>query len=317
MNAQPGGHLSTRPRLSEAEALTFVRSRLGMAVDAVRELPDGHISQPFAFSANGDDLVIRFARAPDGYRKDELAHRTLHRADLPVPPVIDIGEAGVGWYAISARAPGSSLKRVPEAVHRSMVPAVTQALLALMDATPPKPGWGYWDERGVGAFHSWSAHLLDILAPADSGFYAGWTRLLVTGELDRALWDRLAIELHEPADLLDAVRRGVVHSDFGGDNIIADGGTITGVIDWGQAAYGDAVYDLANLTFWYPELGFAEEFLRQAARDHPARELFQLRLRTYELHHGTLSLRFYAHMGMRDEYDWTRRRVEAILPARR
>jgi hypothetical protein len=59
-------------------------------------------------------------------------------------------------------------------------------------------------------------------------------------------------------------------------------------------------------------MGFRDEFLRQAPAGHPALEQFDARLGAYELQKGTLSLRFYALMGMREAYDWTRRRVEQI-----
>jgi hygromycin-B 4-O-kinase len=102
----------------------------------------------------------------------------------------------------------------------------------------------------------------------------------------------------------------VVHFDFGGDNLIVDAGEVTAVIDWGNGAYGDPLYDLANLTFWTPEHGNREEYLRQAGR---ARLDFAERLLAYELHHGLLSLRFFAHMGLRDAYHWTERRALVAL----
>ncbi len=43
------------------------------------------------------------------------------------------------------------------------------------------------------------------------------------------------------------------HGDLQVDHVFADGDQITGVIDWSEAACGDALYDLATLTLGHPE----------------------------------------------------------------
>jgi aminoglycoside phosphotransferase (APT) family kinase protein len=43
------------------------------------------------------------------------------------------------------------------------------------------------------------------------------------------------------------------HGDLQVDHVFVDGDEITGVIDWSEAAQGDALYDLATLTLGHPE----------------------------------------------------------------
>ncbi len=38
-----------------------------------------------------------------------------------------------------------------------------------------------------------------------------------------------------------------MHGDFGSNNVLADGTVTTGVIDWGEAMFGDPRYDIANI----------------------------------------------------------------------
>ena len=46
--------------------------------------------------------------------------------------------------------------------------------------------------------------------------------------------------------------RHLVHEDIAGDNVRIANGQVTAVVDWGNARYGDFLYDLAGLTFWVP-----------------------------------------------------------------
>jgi aminoglycoside phosphotransferase (APT) family kinase protein len=44
-----------------------------------------------------------------------------------------------------------------------------------------------------------------------------------------------------------------IHGDLQVDHVFVDGDAITGVVDWSEAAQGDALFDLATLTLGYPE----------------------------------------------------------------
>jgi aminoglycoside phosphotransferase (APT) family kinase protein len=44
-----------------------------------------------------------------------------------------------------------------------------------------------------------------------------------------------------------------IHGDLQVDHVFVDGDEITGVVDWSEAAQGDALYDLASLTLGHEE----------------------------------------------------------------
>jgi len=44
-----------------------------------------------------------------------------------------------------------------------------------------------------------------------------------------------------------------VHGDLQVDHVFTDGDQVTGIIDWSEAAQGDALFDLATLTLGHPE----------------------------------------------------------------
>ena len=69
---------------------------------------------------------------------------------------------------------------------------------------------------------------------------------------------------HPPADLVARNRHVAeaalrpwtpvfIHGDLQLTHVFVDGDVVTGVIDWSEAAQGDALYDLAILTLGHPE----------------------------------------------------------------
>jgi hypothetical protein len=57
-------------------------------------------------------------------------------------------------------------------------------------------------------------------------------------------------------------RRDVVHWDYTLDNVLVDGGRVTGVVDWGGTRSGDRLFDLATLVYYgHGELGDVERYV--------------------------------------------------------
>ena len=47
--------------------------------------------------------------------------------------------------------------------------------------------------------------------------------------------------------------RVFIHGDLHSEHVLVDGDEVSGIIDWSEAAQGDALYDLASLTLGHPE----------------------------------------------------------------
>jgi len=92
--------------------------------------------------------------------------------------------------------------------------------------------------------------------------------------------------------------RGLIHNDLWLQNVLADGARITGVIDWGNAFYGDPLYDVARLSWGadWPGWWYADGRALLVAR-HGALPGFATRLACYQCHLGLDDLRFYAKNG--------------------
>jgi hygromycin-B 4-O-kinase len=80
-----------------------------------------------------------------------------------------------------------------------------------------------------------------------------------------SLWPRFA-KLRELADDLPGERQ-LIHGDL--LNRLVNGDEITAVFDWGNATYGDALYDAAWLLYWWPWFpNWSEIDIRETLMQH-------------------------------------------------
>ena len=112
----------------------FLRQRFGDIAD-VEELSGGDWSRAFGFRHEDQDLVIRFGQHREDYKTDRRAFALSSEA-LPVPEVLEIGEALGGYYCLSRRAFGDMLDQLDADRMRQAVPSVLQTLDALRLSNP-------------------------------------------------------------------------------------------------------------------------------------------------------------------------------------
>jgi hygromycin-B 4-O-kinase len=282
----------------------FLATRFGGNVSDVAQLGAGVWSKAFAFRRLGCDYVIRFGAHQEDFAKDRLAARYACPA-LPIPRVVELGEAAGGYYAISERVFGGYIDDVNETQMRALLPSLFAALdaarLADLSGTT---GYGAWGADGTAPYPSWRAALLDIANDRPADRIHGWRERLVT---------LVGVEPFEEAygrlqTLADCVPEEchLIHSDLLHYNVLVEADRVTGVLDWGCGMYGDWLYDLAWLCFWQPwypawqRIDFRAEATRHYASiglDVPHSEE---RLRCCEIHIGLSSQAYLAHTG-----NWT------------
>jgi hygromycin-B 4-O-kinase len=273
--------------------LNFLAERYGGGVDQVETLGGGDWSRAFGFRLQDRNLVVRFGVWREDFEKDRLA-ASFAGPDLPVPQVLEIGDAFDGVYAISERHFGLFLEELDAEQWRKGLPAVMGALDA-MRTLPVAAGirgqtWGEWlndllvDEPGR-RVHGWRRKLAES-ADLDDLFVTGRRTL----EALLPMCPDLSHVLH-----LDLLNRNVL--------VVDDASRLESVFDWGCLAYGDFVYEVACLCFWGPWFpGLAATDVRAAALAHYrsvglAVENFDERLRCYQIHIG---LHHLAYASFRD-----------------
>ncbi len=152
-------------------------------------------------------------------------------------------------------------------------------------------GYGQWDAAGNAPHESWSQYLLDVANDHPTKRTHGWRTALASSTVgDRPF--RLAYErLRELAVGLPNHRQ-LIHSDLLNRNVLVADDRIVAVFDWGNAEYGDALYDLAWFSYWSPYYPAMEDIAWEEEAHYHLRKLgvelpdFERRLLTYKIHIG-------------------------------
>lgn len=254
-------------KVTTKQARAFLADYLGTDSVETQLIGEGAWSRCFAFHRNGEDLVIRFGNYAQDFQQDKLAY-SYNSPNLPIPKVLEIGEAFGGYYAVSTRIYGVPLESLNANEWRATVPAVVAALEAMrLVELPPKSGIGGWGGEGQAPYTAWSEHLLAVADDGPLRRTYGWTEKLATFPQgpDTFKW---GFELLKGM-ASHAVPRCLVHCDLINRNVLVEKGKLSGVFDWGCALYGDHLYDLAWFEFWapwYPKLDTT--YLRSALERH-------------------------------------------------
>jgi hygromycin-B 4-O-kinase len=237
--------------VTDEEACRFVAGRYGRRATDVRPLDAGEWSRAYAFVLEGREAVIRFGDHVEDFRKDQvMAGRS--RAALPIPAVIEIGAAGDAYFAVSERAPGELLDGLDDTGIRAVLPGLLAVLDALRDLdVSGTEGYGLWTPDGTGPAATWAQALLAI--SQETPRVPGWRAALAASPVGAGPFDRGYARLAELAESLPDERH-IIHGDLLNRNVLVQPPRITAVIDWGNALYGDWLYDAAWLIFLWPWL---------------------------------------------------------------
>jgi len=270
-----------------ADVERFLTDLHGERIAEVEPLTGGFWSSAFGYRLGDEELVARFGAQRDGFVADRDA-MAYSSPDLPVPEVLDIGDAFDASYAISRRHHGRFLEDMgPE-----VAPALSR-LLGALRAVPPADGDMPWREN-----------LLERLVVDQP---PGWRERLRAHPDADAAFERAAARLRELIPSLPE-RRDLVHGDLLHANVLVseDAARINAVFSWKCSVRGDHLYDTAWCTFWgdVEHAGIAGAVDRTLADDDE-----RLRHHVYELHIGATHLGWHAWTG---ELEWLEKNVAAV-----
>ncbi len=300
--------------LDGAAATDFLARRYGDRASGAVEIGRGAWAAAYGFMLDGEACVARFAAQSDDFAKDQLA-AAYAAPGLPIPRILEIGEAPGGFYAISERAYGSYLDALDAAGMRAVLASLFAALdgMRLADVSRTS-GYGMWDASGNAPHATWQQALLALPGDAPSSRIHGWRDRMAAYPAARAAFDEGSDRLRGMVAVCPPGRH-LIHSDPLNRNILVADGRITALLDWGCGMYGDFLYDVAHLTFstcWFPAwrgIDFAAEAERHydaIGLDVPA---MRERLRCYEIHIGLDALAYNAFCQRPDQLDLIAQRM--------
>jgi Ser/Thr protein kinase RdoA (MazF antagonist) len=259
--------------LKPSELLAAINAERGATYALAGRYAGGEQGAYQLRDASGRAGVLKWsagAEAHERYRRAALVTGWLRRHGYPAPQYVAFGRLEGVSYSIQEALPGRPLASLP--------PALVGAAIALNDAQAGAAG---------DLPREWPAPVRDPLLYGGEGF---------------CLHESLRAHGAEAARLLDALLRiaqdappgpwpdhDVVHYDFSHANLLAEGGALSGVIDWEGVCAGDRAFDLVTLWFYCDDAPEADALLWR----HLRRTVAPLRLRLY-----------VAHMALR-QVDWS------------
>ena len=225
----------------------FVKDLFGDKAQKLEILASGEWSKAYSFLLDGEKMVIRFGAYRQDFEKDRV-FSTYSSENLPVPKVLEVGETESGFFAVSKWVPGKPLDELNGLEIQLVLPELFDALYELQKLDHRiTQGVGLWRPDGKGP--SWGEELLSVTEPRER--LAGWRERLDASPREARIFDAGAERLRQLAPRLSEYR-GIVHNDLLNRNVLVDAGRLTGVIDWGNAFYGDPLYDIAWFLYWWP-----------------------------------------------------------------
>lgn len=302
--------------IDEARAEEFLRRRFGQGESAVSPVVQGEWSRAFAFSRGDREYIVRFSPLVEDFAKDRLA-AAYSSPQLPIPRIVEIGEAFGGYYAVSERARGDYLDALDGSAMRAFLPSLFRALDAarLVDLSATR-GYGGWGADGTAPQPAWQDALLEVAEDRPTDRINGWRARLAAsptglGQFEEAFERFRSLLACVPSD------RHLIHADLLNHNSLVDADRFTAVFDWGCSMYGDFLYDVAWFSFWSPwyPAWAGIDFAAEAARHYESIGLdvpdFGRRIRCYELHIGLAHFAYHAFKGRWDMLeDVTRRTLD-------
>jgi hygromycin-B 4-O-kinase len=287
-----------KPALTEAAVGAFLADLLGEAPTSIERLVQGLESQVFRFDVGERAFVVRINPTLRGFEKDLWAASTL-AGRIPVPRVETLGIVDSDHaYCISEWVRGTTLQDLPIADVEALVEEVANVWRLIAEADVSSiDGVGDFDPDGRAPASSWREVLLETLED---------TRRDLKGATD-------VIDAYER--LIDACpeERALIHGDFGSNNVLAERGRITAVLDWDQAMVGDPLHDVANFYFWATHLRCMEVQAAYFERSLSQLPAYRQRISCYGLRIGLEETRERARDGDLPMAEWALARSRQLI----
>jgi hygromycin-B 4-O-kinase len=241
----------TKMNLQIDDVQDFLDRLSKQLVSNITPLSGGEWSQAFAFTLHGKDFVVRFGQNKDNYLIDMYAARYASEK-LPIPRVLEVGNAFGAYFAISERAFGVLIDDLGKADMKRVIPSLFATMDAIRETDiAATSGFGQLNPSGANKLSSWQAVLLAVDEDIPERKEYGWKEGLRASPVGIQPFEEAYTALTALTDDLPEVRT-LIHNDLLNFNVLVNDSHITAVFDWGNALCGDFLYELAMFVFWEP-----------------------------------------------------------------
>lgn len=302
-----------RPVVPDEHVLALLRERFSTPVTDLIPVEGGAVARTFAFRTGDQEYIIRFnldKMLRSNFPKEAYLWHKLASTQIPMAPVLQVGRLGDLYFAISRKMPGTTLVHFTPEELEQLLPQILDALHAIhqVDVSDTQ-GYGVFDDRGRGMTSSWHAFLSRInQEEREQDYYGKWHALFADTFLERAVFEQVYQQMLRLLDYCPE-ERYLVHGSLSFANMLALHGKLTAILDWLDARYGDFVYDIAYLDYWYPSLRVREHFQQYYLEREILVPAYEERILCYQCYVTLDAMRFYAKSGQENSYEWARARI--------
>lgn len=297
--------------IEEEKVIAFLRHHFNNEISKFTFIKGGESSQAFSFDAAEESFVIRVNSEIWAFEKDRYSFIHFNSPNIPIPEVLQIGSFDDKYsYAISRQAKGKMLIDLSDMEYKEIFLKVVASLDAIHGIDISKTsGFGKWETDGSTETKTWKEYVLAV----NKYVYSknNEPSLFDTSFLEKDIWEKTYEKMSSLLQYCPE-KRYLVHGDYGSDNVIADHGQITGILDWAGAKYGDFLYDVAWLNFWDPARN-PLEFFKTYYHAKGDVEHFSERVLCYQLRIALSSLSFYAFSDQKEKYEIAKIKLLAII----
>ena len=237
----------------------WLTSHLSEQVESVNEVSGGFWSSAFSYVRGEREYILRLSESPEGFAADAGAMQFACNS-LPIPRVIETGEALGAYFALSDRHYGKFLESSPVDQAHEIESTLAFLFASLRAANTNLDGKVNWFETESAHKITWHDWLLSGITDNADKHVSGWREKIAANRQVNQIFDdcETAIDRYLPAC---PERRDLIHGDLLHQNVLIseDAKTVTGIFSWKCSALGDFLYDVAWCTFWgdawFPTLG--------------------------------------------------------------
>ncbi len=282
----------------------------------IKTPPQGMDSQVF-FVTDADDKEYAIKYYGRGQSGDVLALKLLkeNKIDVLVPKVFGVFTFENKQVAILEKINFPLLDSIPADQMHRYIPSMIKSLKKIHRIKSDKPGFLIEMDKK----RSWKDIMLSKFTGADPNL--DWNIIASRKGLDANLIlqaVRNIIEIFEKIDFIDK-SYSLLHTDFNQRNLFVDPNSdeIAAIIDWGEAMFGDPIYDFARIRMYiwhfnlqnnalenyYKLLSFTPEQKQLEELYWLSRIIEYLAYYSEELNEFNLN-RIKLHQGFLREYKW-------------
>ena len=295
-----------KPEVTQEIIVSLLKETFAQPILELTPLQGGLVAQTLSFKAGDGEYILRFmtGKMDASYQKEAFIYQNFASPEIMIPPVIKVGSIGGLFYCISKKMPGRGLKSMSVDEYNQILPEVIKIAHAVhtTDVTHWK-GYGWIGDDGNGLFPSWKKFIAHANEEERAeGFLGKWHVLFDTTFLNRARFDEYYGRM---IPLLEACPedRYLLHGGYGYDNMLAQDGKVTAVLDW-EAMYGDFAYDIAWIDFWPRGVDHVELFRRHYTEKGMPLGNYRERIACYKHYMGLDAMKFFAKTNNREAYGY-------------